>query len=213
MNERGGTIGGDAGGFCRGEFGGEYSGADDTFHDQHTFTAKLIHDVGREDSVGRWIKSVEILLVAGFVVEIEFMEQVGLHLIDDGGQVVGLESGNALVQLADEPREQVEIGLHGFKEMGSLDFDRDLAAIIELGEIDLCERGAGDGSFIKLRENLSGIERQFFDEHGAHFGEWERADGVLQFAQLIDERVRQRIRPHAHELAGLHKRRAEFFQG
>ncbi len=144
--------------------------------------------------------------------EVELAEHAGADLGDHGGEVVGLERVDARVELAGEEAEKGEIGLDDARQAGALDLDRDLAAVVELGEIDLGEGGGGGGFFVELGEHVRDRASEGFLEDGPHLGEGEGGDVAAQLAQLDDERGRQGVGPHAEQLAGLDEGGAELLE-
>ncbi len=86
---------------------------------------------------------------------------------------------------------------------GAQHLDRDLGAVLELGQVDLRDRGAGDRVAPEIREDSvhAGAEASLDLRHGKIGG--ERRHLVLQLGQLVGDVERQQVaarREHLPEL-------------
>ncbi len=186
----------------------------DEVHHEHAFAGELLVHGRGVDGARERIGRVEVSEILGLVAEVEFACEGDAHLGHDGRQVVGRERGDAVVELRDEERDQVEISVDHLAEVGPLQLHRDEAAVAaQAGAIDLCEGGGGDGGLVELGEDGVEILAEFLDKDRAHFCEGERFDVVLKFSELEDERLGNDIGPHAEELAGLDEGRPELLGG
>ena len=179
-------------------------------HHQQTAGRVLADNFRGEDLFRGGVLNVEILLVARLMPEIEFLDQPRANLLDDRRQVERPHRGDIVLNARGKEGDEIEIGLDDFEEIGALELDRDLTAVrLEPGEINLRQRGRGDGRFVEFAEYLGGIALQFLQQHFPHVCKGQGLDGVLELLQFEHERLRHEVGPHAQELAEFDERRAE----
>ena len=108
--------------------------------------------------------------------------------------------------------QQREVGLDLARRARALHLDRDAVAVREHGAVHLADRGGRHRRLLELEEEpLDRLVELLLDRLLRQL-ERERADVVLEAAQLGDDVRRQDVRPHREQLAELDERRPELVE-
>ena len=93
----------------------------------------------------------ERALVLRLVLVVELLHH---PLADLLGDRLGVEAGGEGAGEADDRAGVAEVGVERLGDPRVLDLDRDLAAVEQLGAVDLSDRGGGEGLLLELGEEL-----------------------------------------------------------
>ena len=158
-----------------------------------------------------WAKcSANSLEVAAFEGEIQFAQERAAELPDDCDGLVESCLGSVLFRQLGQAGEDIEVGHDLVHDAGVLDFDDDLLARVQPGQMDLGDGSRGQWRIFELRKQLA----QRFAELGFNRGPNRVGrigrGGGLQVGQFPGHFGADEVGPRAEHLAELDEGGAEF---
>jgi hypothetical protein len=96
----------------------------------------------------------------------------------------------------------VEVRLHDLLDVGVLDLDRDLGAVVKPREMDLADRGRGDRALLELREHLA-RRADVLAQPSLDILERPRRHRVLKPLELAPKLLGQEVRHDRDQLTDL----------
>ncbi len=155
-------------------------------------------------------------LVLGLVLVVELLHH---PLADLLGDRLGVEAGGEGAGEADDRAGVAEVGVERLGDPRVLDLHRDLAAVEQLGAVDLADRGGGEGLGLELGEELG--ERlavvlllqhllDFLPGHRGRVGAQLRQLFLVDLAVLLGDELGV---DEGGELAELHRRALHLAEG
>ena len=156
--------------------------------------------------------AVERVGVAPLLAVVELLADRARELVDDLARVDEVERPHPL---AHEPRrllEQLDVALDLARRVRSLHLDGDPAAVRQHRTMHLADRCGRQRLLVELEEEPLDRLAELLADHPLDIGERERADVVLEPAQLGDDVRRDDVGPGREQLAELDEGRAELVE-
>src|SRR4051812_49246792 len=156
--------------------------------------------------------AVEGIGVARFKPVVELLADLPRELVDEEARVDEVERAHALLRDARGLVEEREVGLDLARRAGTLDLDGDTAPVRQRRAVHLADRRRRDWPFLELGEQLLDRQAELLLDDLLDVRERNRADVVLQAAELGDDVRRQDVGTRREQLPELHERRAELVE-
>ena len=178
-------------------------------HGEHARRRELIDRCGKGDAgvVGECLP--EECQIAGLVLVVEFRAQGRHELTGESSDVVGATPCCVFGRRTSPACDDLEVDLHGRSRARPLHLDRHVALVVELGAVDLADRGRRQRHGVEFREELVDVASEFGRDQRPHVLEGQGGNVVLQPCELSGERRRDQVPARGQELAQLHVRRPE----
>ena len=176
--------------------------------DHHPLVRQAGDHVGDVDEGVAAEDAGERALVLGLQLVVQLLVDARAHLVGDR---LGVQARRHPAQQAHDQPQVGHVGAHGTGHARVLDLDRHVAAVVQLGAVDLPDRGGGDRLGVEGRELLVDRDLQLVLDHLAHVVEAHLGRGVAQLAQLALELLAVLLGHQAdvqerHHLTQLHRR-------
>ena len=143
---------------------------------------------------------------------VELLPDEARELVDERVRVDEVERPDALLDHARGLVEQRQVGFDLTRRVRALHLDDDLVAVRERRAVHLTDRGGGNRLLVEADERLLDRQAELFLDHDPNLREGERADVVLEAAQLGDDVRRDDIGTRGEQLAELDERRPELVE-
>ena len=179
---------------------------------QHPRSRVVPVDLRHDDALRVGEVAAEGLCVARLELVVELLADRAGELVDKRLRVDEVEGADAFLDHARGLVEQREVGLDLARGVRALHLDRDLVAVRKHRAVHLADRGGGDRLLVEAEERLLEREPEVGLDHVADLRERERADIVLEAAELEDDVRRHDVGTGRQQLAELDERGAELVE-